>query len=101
LTETTYYAHVPSANVEEVSGHLGMAASLSPRADLYGSPGYVGFLDALKEACASAVLQCSGSKKYEAMAARNRVRVAADYQAEGRLLAKLNRRASRINRMVA
>ena len=101
MTETIYFAHVPSAAIEEVSTHLGMAASLSPRADVYGSPGCIGFLNALRNVCASAVLQCSGSKRYGAMAARNRAWIAADRQAEGRMLDKLNRRASRINRMVA
>ena len=93
--ETTYFSHLPSAGVEEMSGHVGMAASLCPRADLYGSPGYVSFLRALKKVSASAALQCSGSTKYRDMAARNRARIAADRQAERQVLEKLNRHVSR------
>jgi hypothetical protein len=78
-----------------MSGHVGMAASLCPRADLYGSPQYAPFLRALRKVCASAVLQCAGSTEYRDMAARNRARIAADRQAERQILEKLNRHVSR------
>jgi hypothetical protein len=93
--ETTYFSHLASAGVEEMSGYVGMAASICPRADLYGSPQYVPFLRALRNVCASAVLQCSGSTKYRDKAARNRARIAADHQAEGGILEKLNRHVAR------
>src|ERR1039458_435221 len=78
--ETTYFSHLASAGVEEMSGYVGMAASICPRADLYGSPQYVPFLRALRNVCASA---------------RNRARIAADHQAEGGILEKLNRHVAR------
>ena len=79
--ETTYFSHLASAGVEEMSGYVGMAASICPRADLYGSPQYVPFVRALRNVCASA--------------ARNRARIAADHQAEGGILEKLNRHVAR------
>lgn len=81
--------------------HVGMAASLCPRANLYGSPGYVKFLRALREVRDSAVLQCLGSKKYRDMAARNRARIAADHRGERRILEKLNRHVARRTNQVA
>jgi hypothetical protein len=99
--KTTYFDHFPSADVEEMDGHIGLAASICPRADLCLLPRHESFLGALREVCASAVLQCSGSTKYRDTAARNRARIAADYRAERGLLGELNRRANRKNRMVA
>lgn len=99
--KTAYFAHVPSTDIEEMDGHVGLAASICPRADLYGLPRYVSLLDALREVCASAALQCSGSTEYRDAAARNRARIAADYQAKHGLLEKLNHRANQIERKVA
>ena len=110
MKQSEYFPHVPSADIEDMDRHVGMAESLCPRADCQyrslrpDAPEKrmrARFLNAIRNICGSAALQCSGSTEYEATAARNRARIAADHQAEGRMLEKLNRRASRVNRMAA
>jgi hypothetical protein len=109
LTEAAYFAHVQSLDVEGVDKHVGMAVSLCPRADCryrslrpdaHEERMRTEFLNALRDVCASAMLQCSGDTEYEAMARCSRGRIAA-HLADGTSLVKLKRGARQVNRKVA
>jgi hypothetical protein len=95
---TTHYPHLSLTDIEEVSRTVGMAHSICPRADFRTGSFW---WNHVRDVCASARLQCSGDAWYEAGAARNRARIAADRWAENLMLETLNRPCNYQNRAAA